>query len=46
LTPEVRLTVLDYSPFDNNLRVLVEGQDTPIVLGEILTRQVFVELSE
>lgn len=46
LIPEVRLTVLGYSPFDNNLRVLVEGQDTPIVLGEKITSQVFVEITE
>ena len=46
LTPEVRLTVLGYSPFDNNLRILVEGQETPIVLGDKITSQVFVELTE
>ena len=46
LTPEVRLTVLDYSPFDNNLRLLVEGQETPIVLGDKITSQVFVDIIE
>ena len=46
LIPEVRLTVLGYSPFDNNLRLQVEGQDTSIVLGDKITKQVFVELTE
>jgi len=46
LTPEVRLTVLGYSPFDNNLRLLVEGHETPIVLGDKITSQVFVEITE
>jgi DtxR family Mn-dependent transcriptional regulator len=44
LTPEVNLTVLGYSPFDNNLRLQVEGQPAPIVLGQKITSQVFVDL--
>jgi DtxR family Mn-dependent transcriptional regulator len=46
LTPDVRLTVLGYSPFDNNLRLQVEGQAVPIVLGSKITSQVFVNLAE
>jgi DtxR family Mn-dependent transcriptional regulator len=46
LTPEVRVTVLGYSPFDNNLRLQIEGQTAPIVLGQKITSQVFVDLAE
>jgi Fe2+ transport system protein FeoA len=42
--PEARLQILDYSPFDHNLRVQVEGESEPVVLGSRVTSQVFVEI--
>jgi DtxR family Mn-dependent transcriptional regulator len=46
LTPEVHLTVLSYSPFDNNLHIQIEGHEVPIVLGSKVTSQVFVDITE
>jgi DtxR family Mn-dependent transcriptional regulator len=43
LIPQARLTILDYSPFDENVSLHVEGQDTPIVLGPRITKEIFVE---
>jgi DtxR family Mn-dependent transcriptional regulator len=42
LIPGAKVTVLDFSPFDNNLRLRVEAQDKAIVLGPSVTSQVFV----
>jgi DtxR family transcriptional regulator, Mn-dependent transcriptional regulator len=42
LVPRARLTVLEYSPFDANLKLLIEGRPEPLVLGQRITRQVFV----
>ena len=42
LIPGAKITVLDFSPFDNNLRLRVEAQDKAIVLGPSVTSQVFV----
>jgi DtxR family Mn-dependent transcriptional regulator len=44
IKPQAQLQVLDYSPFDNNLRVQIEGESTPVVLGRRVTNQVFVEV--
>ena len=44
LVPEARLTVLDYSPFDNNLRIQIQGRAEPVVLGRNVTSQIFVEV--
>jgi DtxR family transcriptional regulator, Mn-dependent transcriptional regulator len=44
LVPQARLTVLDVSPFDDNLVLLVEGAETPLVLGPKVTRKIFVAL--
>jgi DtxR family Mn-dependent transcriptional regulator len=41
--PQARLTILDYSPFDENVSLLVEGQEQPIVLGPKITKEIFVE---
>jgi DtxR family Mn-dependent transcriptional regulator len=46
IKPEARLDVLEYSPFDNNLRVQIEGRKEPVVLGLRVTSQVYVELME
>lgn len=43
LQPEARLHIQDYSPFDENLAVKVEGQPDPVVLGPRVTRQVYVD---
>jgi DtxR family transcriptional regulator, Mn-dependent transcriptional regulator len=37
-----RLSVHDYSHFDENLHLKIEGQEDKIVLGKKVTRQVFV----
>jgi DtxR family Mn-dependent transcriptional regulator len=44
--PEARLQILDYSPFDNNLRVQIDGESKSVVLGPRVTSQVFVEIVE
>jgi DtxR family Mn-dependent transcriptional regulator len=43
LIPNSRARILDYSPFDGNLRLQVEGEDDSLILGPRVTRQVFVE---
>jgi DtxR family Mn-dependent transcriptional regulator len=42
LIPGAKVTVLDFSPIDNNLRLRVEDQDKAVVLGPSVTSQVFV----
>lgn len=42
LVPQAHLTVLDYSPFDDNLQLVVDGHP-PVILGPRITSQVFVE---
>jgi len=44
IKPEAQLKVLEYSPFDNNLQVQIEGREEPVVLGLRVTNQVYVEL--
>jgi len=39
-----RITIQAYSPFDKNLTLLIEGQDTPIVVGLGITENLFVQL--
>lgn len=46
MLPQTRLTILEYSPFDENLRLELEGQAQPIVLGPRVTRQIFVDAAE
>jgi DtxR family Mn-dependent transcriptional regulator len=43
VVPEVRITVKNYSEFDGNLTLQVEGQKSNVVLGIAVTNQVFVE---
>lgn len=45
LIPGAKVTVLDFSPFDNNLRLRVADQDKAVVLGPSVTNQVFVEIN-
>ncbi|MDP1716019.1 MAG: metal-dependent transcriptional regulator [Anaerolineales bacterium] len=41
--PEVKITIKNYSEFDGNLTIKVEGQESYIVLGTAVTSQVFVD---
>jgi DtxR family Mn-dependent transcriptional regulator len=43
VVPEVKIVVKNYSAFDGNLTIKVEGQKTNIVLGTAVTSQVFVD---
>lgn len=42
--PETSFTVIEYSPFDNNLKIQMDGRDEPVVLGPGITCQIYVEL--
>lgn len=44
LVPGAEFFVVDFSPYDNNLRLQVKGQDQEIVLGASVTAQVQVEI--
>ena len=44
IKPEAQLKVVDYSPFDNNLSVEIGGAKESVVLGLMVTSQVYVEL--
>jgi DtxR family transcriptional regulator, Mn-dependent transcriptional regulator len=37
------ITVLRVSPFDGNVHLQVDGQDDPVVLGELVTSQILVK---
>jgi DtxR family Mn-dependent transcriptional regulator len=43
VVPEVKIVVKNYSEFDGNLTLEVEGQKSNIVLGKAVTSQVFVD---
>ncbi len=43
MIPQARLEVLEYSPFDENLRLQISGQASPVVLGPRITRQIYVD---
>jgi DtxR family Mn-dependent transcriptional regulator len=45
LTPDAQISVMEYSPFDGNLRMQIEGQAGSIVLGPRVTKKIFVEES-
>lgn len=44
LVPNARLVVNDYSPFDENLSLSIGGRNKSIILGFLVTGQVFVTL--
>lgn len=44
IEPAAEIEILDYSPFDNNLKVLVFGKNEPVVLGSIITSLIIVEI--
>lgn len=46
LKPEAHVKILDYSPFDDNLRLEIEGREESVVLGPSVTSQVYVEVTE
>lgn len=43
IVPEAMITVKDYSKFDGNLTIHVEGQRSNVILGTAITNQIFVE---
>ncbi len=43
VVPEVKIIVKNYSEFDGNLTLRVEGQKSNVVLGTAVTTQVFVD---
>lgn len=44
IEPASNISILEYSPFDNNLKVQIGGTPSPVVLGPRVTNQVFVDL--
>jgi DtxR family Mn-dependent transcriptional regulator len=44
MRPGAELTILEHSSFDDNLRLQIEHQPAPVVLGKRVTNQVFVDL--
>ncbi|MCK4800580.1 MAG: metal-dependent transcriptional regulator [Anaerolineales bacterium] len=44
LVPGAKFSIVDFSPYDNNLRLRLSGQDQEIVLGMGVTTQVQVEV--
>lgn len=46
LRPETKVSILAYSPFDENLKIKVHGQAAPIILGTKITHQIFVDILE
>lgn len=43
MVPGARLKVLEYSPYDENLKLDIEGRADPVVLGPCITCQIYVE---
>jgi len=44
LKPETKVSILEHSPFDENLKIQVDGQPAPVILGRKITQQVFVDI--
>lgn len=44
VVPEASFEVVEYSPFDENLKIWVDGRDETVVLGAGITCQIFVEV--
>lgn len=42
--PDAGFAVIEYSPFDNNLKIQIDGRDESVVLGPGITCQIFVEV--
>jgi DtxR family Mn-dependent transcriptional regulator len=45
LVPGAQVSIIDYSPFDGNLHMHINGQTGIVVFGQVITQRVFVELS-
>ncbi len=45
LKPETKVSILEYFPFDDNLKIHVNGQPEPVILGRKITQQVFVDIT-
>lgn len=43
MVPQAQVTILDYSAFDDNLRIQVGSQAQPVVLGTRVTSQIYME---
>ena len=46
IVPDTRFTVVEYSEFDGNIVLKVNACDSTVVLGERITDQIFVEVTE
>ena len=44
LVPNAVITILDFSPFDENLTLRVAPDPSELVLGPQITQQIFVEV--
>ena len=44
LTPQARIEILEHLPFDENMRIQLEGSMTSLTLGPAITRQIFIEI--
>lgn len=45
LVPQVRIEVIDFSPFDDNLSIQIAGEEDVLILGPRITSQIFVDIS-
>ena len=45
LKPQANISIVDYTPFDDNVHLQIYGQDETIVLGPRITHQIFVEVA-
>jgi DtxR family Mn-dependent transcriptional regulator len=44
MVPEAQFEVINYSPYDKNLKIQINGRAEPVVLGPGITCQIFVEV--
>lgn len=45
VVPDARVEITDYSEFDNNIHLRVEGNNKTVVLGQRITDQIFIEIN-
>lgn len=43
VVPQAHFVVIEYSSFDDNLKIQIAGRDEPVVLGPSITCQIYVE---
>ncbi|MGD8604124.1 MAG: metal-dependent transcriptional regulator [Anaerolineales bacterium] len=46
VTPNARIKITRFTPFDDNLEITISGRDTPLVLGPGITGLIFVVLED